>query len=131
MRSPRFAQMRCIYSGQRQPIMRRTSRLHSWDVFAYEPLPIACVLRTWLLDGSARRQTTGVAVLRRGFVDDERTAQMCEDGWLNLSVIPITAKLRCPVVGKCGCPMPSLRRRGIWKSLFMFGTSMIVQSMES
>ena len=24
----------------------------------------------------------------RGFVDDERTAQMCEDGWLNLSVIP-------------------------------------------
>ena len=50
--------------------------------------PIACVLRTWLLDGSARRQTAGVAVLRRGFVDDERTAQMCEDGWLNLSVIP-------------------------------------------
>ena len=39
MRSPRFAQMRCIYSGQRQPIMRRASRLHSWDVFAYEPLP--------------------------------------------------------------------------------------------
>ena len=39
MRSPRFAQMRCIYSGQRQPIMRRTSRLHSWDVFASEPLP--------------------------------------------------------------------------------------------
>ena len=41
------------------------------------------------MDGSARRQTTGVAVLRRGFVDDERTAQMCEDGWLNLSVIPL------------------------------------------
>ena len=39
MKSPRFTQMRCIYSGQRQPIMRRTSRLHSWDVFAYEPLP--------------------------------------------------------------------------------------------
>ena len=39
MKSPRFAQMRCIYSGQRQPIMRRASRLHSWDVFAYEPLP--------------------------------------------------------------------------------------------
>ena len=28
-------------------------------------------------------------MLRRGFVDDERTVQMCEDGWLNLSVIPI------------------------------------------
>ena len=39
MRSPRFAQMHCIYGGQRQPIMRRTSCLHSWDVFAYEPLP--------------------------------------------------------------------------------------------
>ena len=39
MRSPRFAQMRCIYRGQRQPIMRRASHLHSWDVFAYEPLP--------------------------------------------------------------------------------------------
>ena len=36
----------------------------------------------------SRRQTAGVAVLRRGFVDDERTAQMCEDGWLNLSEIP-------------------------------------------
>ena len=30
--------MRCIYSGQRQPIMLRASRLHSWDVFAYELL---------------------------------------------------------------------------------------------
>jgi len=40
------------------------------------------------LDGSARRQTAGVAVLRRGFVDDERTVQMREDGWLNLSVVP-------------------------------------------
>ena len=39
MKSPRFVQMRCIYIGQRQPIMRRASRLHSWDVFAYEPLP--------------------------------------------------------------------------------------------
>ena len=29
MRSPRFAQRRCIYSGQRQPIMRRASRLLS------------------------------------------------------------------------------------------------------
>ncbi len=27
-------------------------------------------------------------MLRRGFVDDERTAQMREDGWLNLSVVP-------------------------------------------
>ena len=39
MKLPRFAQMRCIYSGQRQPIMQRASHLHSWDVFAYEPLP--------------------------------------------------------------------------------------------
>ena len=39
MKWPRFAQMRCAYSGQRQPIMRRASHLHSWDVFAYEPLP--------------------------------------------------------------------------------------------
>ena len=27
-------------------------------------------------------------MLRRGFVDDERTVQMREDGWLNLSVVP-------------------------------------------
>ena len=27
-------------------------------------------------------------MLRRGFVDDERTVQMCEDGGLNLSVVP-------------------------------------------
>ena len=39
MKSPRFAQMCCAYSGQRQPIMRRASHLHSWDVFAYEPFP--------------------------------------------------------------------------------------------
>ena len=39
MKLPRFLQMRCAYGGQCQPIMRRTSRLHSWDVFAYEPLP--------------------------------------------------------------------------------------------
>ena len=39
MRSPRFAQMRWFYRGQRQPIMRRASRLHSWDVFAYDLLP--------------------------------------------------------------------------------------------
>ena len=59
--------------------------------------PIACVLRTWLLDGSARRQTGGVAVLRRGFVDDERTAHLREDGWLNLSVLPqIKTTIRMP-----------------------------------
>ena len=33
-------------------------------------------------------------MLRRGFVDDERTAQMREDGWLNLSVIPIESLTR-------------------------------------
>ena len=33
-------------------------------------------------------------MLRRGFVDDERTAQMCEDGGLNLSVIPIVVLRR-------------------------------------
>ena len=32
-------------------------------------------------------------MLRRGFVDDERTAQMCEDGWLNLSVIPLSLNM--------------------------------------
>ena len=38
-----------IFSGQRQPIMRRVSRLHSWDVFAYDLLPN----RLRLLDRSA------------------------------------------------------------------------------
>ena len=38
-----------IFSGQRQPIMRRASRLHSWDVFACDLLPN----RLRLLDRSA------------------------------------------------------------------------------
>ena len=41
--------LRQLSSGQRQPIMRRASRLHSWDVFAYDLLPN----RLRLLDRSA------------------------------------------------------------------------------
>ena len=34
----------------------------------------------------SRRKIGGVAMLRRSFVDDERTVHLCEDGLLNLSV---------------------------------------------
>ena len=44
--------LRQLSSGQRQPIMRRASRLHSWDVFAYDLLPN----RLRLLDRSAYPQ---------------------------------------------------------------------------
>ena len=34
-----FVCLAAACGGQRQPIMRRASRLHSWDVFAYDLLP--------------------------------------------------------------------------------------------
>ena len=60
-----FVCLAAACGGQRQPIMRRASRLHSWDVFAYDLLPnrlsplgqvssgqrqpITCALRAWFL----------------------------------------------------------------------------------
>ena len=35
----RWRSILALLGGQRQPIMRRALRLHSWDVFAYELLP--------------------------------------------------------------------------------------------
>ena len=88
MRSPRFAQMRCIYSGQRQPIMRRTSHLHSWDVFAYEPLPNRLrpsdlTLGRLSKETNQRRSGATSRICRRR----EDSADVWRWG-LNLSVIP-------------------------------------------
>ena len=54
-------------------------------------------------------------MLRRGFVDDERTAQMREDGGLNLSVVPYVDEKIEPYL--CGADAEA---RGIADDIEMF-----------